>query len=110
MTSAVYSALLNASGTVTRATASYTSTGEQVSAWAEVGTVRCRLNRQGYANTGNFAMQGIVEIPTHKLFLEYEADVLVDDRVTVAGESYEVLEVFPPGGTTHHKEAYLRHV
>lgn len=109
MTYRAYSALMNASGTVSRATVSYTSTGPAKRIWEEVSTVRCRLHKMAYGNAANFAMQGIIEAPSHKLFLEAEADVLTDDMIRIEGVDYSVLDVFPPGGVTHHKEAYIRH-
>lgn len=109
MTSPVFSSLLNLDALVERATTSYTSTGESVRTWSDVATIKARLDRSRYSgSTAAFAEQGIIDVPSHKLFCEYEANILTGDRVTIGTEKFDVLEAFSPGGITHHKEVYLR--
>lgn len=109
MTSAIFKSLLNATAAIYTPTHTYNSVGEDTRTWALSATVSARLDKSSYAgSTAAYAEQGIVDLPTHKLFLEASVTVSPGDRVVVDGQTYEVVEVMTPGGVSHHKEAFLK--
>ena len=68
-----------------------------------------RLDKYRYTgSTSAWAEQGIVDIPTHKLYLPPEAVISPGDQVLVEGITYEVIEAYEPGGMRHHKEVWLK--
>lgn len=109
MTSAIFSQLLNATAVIYTPTHSYNTTGEDERTWTLATTVPARLDKSSYAgSTAAYAEQGIVDLPTHKLFCEASVALNPGDRVEVGGQTYEVVEVMTPGGVAHHKEAFLK--
>ena len=109
MTSAIFKNLLNATAAIYTPTAAKNSVGATTRTWTLSATVDARLDKSGYSgSTGAYAEQGIVDLPTHQLFVEAAVALAQGDRVIVDGQAYEVVEVFTPGGIVHHKEAYLK--
>ncbi|MEW6555080.1 MAG: hypothetical protein AB1384_12435 [Actinomycetota bacterium] len=111
MTSAIFNTLLNTSAVIYRHTRSRTDTGEFTSSLTLITSTPARLDTFRYSGSPNvYAEQGIVDLPSHKLWLEPGVDLRQGDTVEVAGISYEVLEVWEPGGVRHHKEAWVKNV
>lgn len=111
MTSDIFSALLNSTAKVLRATTSYNERREAERSWAEVAEIPVRLHTYRYIGSPSaYAEQGIVDLPSHKLFAASDADIMPGDQLEVSGRTYEVLEVYEPGGLVHHKEAWLKNV
>lgn len=109
MTSAIFRRLLNATAAIYTPTHTYNEVGEDVRTWTLSDTVAARLDKSSYSgSTAAYAEQGIIDLPTHKLFLEASVAIDPGDRVEVDGQTYEVIEVMTPGGVAHHKEAFLK--
>jgi head-tail adaptor len=109
LTSAIFRRLLNTTAAIYTPTHTYNEVGEDERTWTLSDTVPARLDKSSYAgSTAAYAEQGIIDLPTHKLFLEAAVEIAAGNRVTVDGQSYEVVEVMTPGGVAHHKEAFLK--
>jgi len=102
--------LYNVTATILSATATVDDLGEVSRTFTSSGTCPARLDKYRYAGSPSaWAEQGIVDVPTHKLFCPAETDVLPGDRVVVDGTTYEVIEAYEPGGYAHHKEVWLKY-
>jgi hypothetical protein len=101
--------LFNTTCSVKRATVQRNQLGEAVRTYTTLGPYPARLDRFRYSgSTATWAEQGVVDIPSHKLFCPTTVEMAPGDRVSVGGIEYEVLEVFEPGGFSHHKEVWLK--
>lgn len=88
--------------------------GDQRDRWSTTpdATYPCRLQEAGKALSGNSedTVNRDVSSGRRKLFLAAGAVLSEHDRVMVAGESYEVVTVYPvpsPRTASHHVEAIL---
>ena len=102
--------VFNATAAISRASNTYDALREAARSWEILGTVPARLDKFRYSGSqAAWAEQGIIDLPSHKLFCPAGTDVGPGDRITVASETFEVLEAFEPGGYAHHREVWVKY-